>query len=151
MFRVSRRAILELAAVCLVCVGSLNAQVANGTIVGSIQDPNQAVVPDVRVTARHVATGQTFTALTATTGDYVLSQLPVGEYQIQAEAPTFATAVKNGIVLQVGKTLRIDFSLTVGQVSQRVEVETQAPLLDTDESSVGQVIGNRQVEALPLN
>ncbi len=151
MFRARRRTILELAAVCILCVGPLNAQIANGTIVGSIQDPRQAFVQGVRVTARHVATGQTFTALTSTTGDYVLSQLPVGEYQIQAEAPTFATAVENGIVLQIGKTLRIDFSLTVGQVSQRVEVETQAPLLDTDESSVGQVIGNRQVEALPLN
>lgn len=151
MFRAITRTVLGLAVVCVLCAGQLAAQIAGGTIVGTIQDASQALVPGVKVTARHVTTGQTFAAVTTTTGDYVLSQLPVGEYEIQAEAPSFATAIKKGVVLQIGKTIRIDFSLTVGQVSQNVEVSTQAPLLDTDESSVGQVIGNRQVESLPLN
>jgi outer membrane receptor protein involved in Fe transport len=127
------------------------AQNADALIVGTVHDASQAVVPGVKISVLHVATGQSFATQTNANGDYVLSGLPVGEYRIQAEAANFETSIRNGVVLEVGRTIRIDFSLSIGRVSQKTVVSGEAPLVDTEGATVGQVIGNRQVEALPLN
>src|SRR5262249_48642450 len=80
-----------------------------------------------------------------------LSNLPVGPYQIEATAPGFRTEVRTGITLEVGRTYRFDFALTVGQVAAKLEVTAEAPLLNTDKPEVAQAIDNAKIASLPLN
>ncbi len=135
----------------LLTVGPAKAQIADGVLVGTIHDASLGVIPTAKITAVHLATGQTFTTQTSSSGDYEFSGLPVGVYRLEAGAANFETSVRDGIVLEVGRTIRIDFSLNVGQVTQRTVVNAEAPLVDTEGATVGQVINNRQVESLPLN
>jgi outer membrane receptor protein involved in Fe transport len=128
-----------------------SAQVAQATVVGRIQDSSGAVIPNVPVELRRVSTNERFRAVTTDTGDYSISNLPVGSYELQASAPGMRPEVRRGLTLEVGRTYRMDFTLTVGDVSQTVEVTSQAPLLNTEKSDISQVIDNEKIVNLPLN
>lgn len=121
------------------------------TLVGTVVDPSQAVVTGAKITATHLETNQKFTTTSNSSGDYALPALPEGQYAISAEAPGFNVLTKNGIVLVVGQSLRIEFSLTVGADTQMAQVSEQSPLLETTNASIAQAITPQMVEALPLN
>ena len=142
------------ALVALVLFGWSNimqAQVAQSTVVGRIQDQSGAVLNGVQVEMIGASTNEVFKGITTDTGDYAISNLPVGTYEIRASYSGFRTEARKGLTLEVGRTYRIDFTLTVGQVLQTTEVNTEVPLLNTETAEVAQVIDNAKIIDLPLN
>src|SRR6266481_4124689 len=124
---------------------------ATAQIAGTARDQSGAVLPGVEVTVTQTETGTTRTAVTNETGSYVLSNLPIGPYRLEAGLPGFRTFVQTGIVLQVNASPAINPVLGVGQVTEQVEVQANAALVETRSSGVGQVVENARVLELPLN
>src|SRR5882724_10062911 len=118
---------------------------------GTVKDQTGAVLPGVDVTATQTDTGLKRSAVTDETGSYILPNLPVGPYRLEAALPGFRTYVQTGIVLQVGSSSVINAILGVGQVSETIEVQADAALVETRNTGVGQVIDNVRVLELPLN
>ena len=135
----------------LLASSNIRAQVDTATIVGTIRDASGAVVPGAAVAATEVNTNVKVSTHSDSEGNYVLVPLKVGTYSVTVEAMGFKTQVQSNVLLQVQDRLRVDFSLTVGAVSQTVNVTEQVPLVQTESSSLGEVIGSRQITDLPLN
>ncbi len=129
----------------------LCAQVDTGTIVGTVKDASGAVLPDASVTLTAIGTGIKTNVRTGPTGNYVATPLKIGEYSISVEAAGFKTETRKNIVLQVQDRLRVDFDLQVGDRADQVVVEDVPPALQTETSSLGDVITSGQVTNLPLN
>jgi hypothetical protein len=127
------------------------AQVDTGTLVGSVKDTSGAVLPSASVTARNVDTGASTSAKTDADGNYVLTPLKIGTYSLSVEAAGFQKEVRNGIVLNVQQNIRLDFTVSVGSVSQTAVVSGEAPLVETESASLGDVIASQQAEQMPLN
>ncbi len=124
---------------------------ATAQISGTARDQSGAVLPGVEVKVTQTETGVTRTAVTNETGSYVLPNLAVGPYRLEAALPGFRTYLQSGIVLQVNASPVINIVLEVGQVAEQVEVQANAALVDTRNSTVGSVIENERVLELPLN
>src|SRR5215468_8065354 len=123
---------------------------ATAQISGAVKDQTGAVLPGVEVTATQTATGVKRTSVTDETGSYILQNLAIGPYTIEAALPGFKTYVQTGIVLQVGTTPTVNAVLEIGQVSDQVEVQADAALVESRSSGVGNVIDNQRVLELPL-
>jgi outer membrane receptor protein involved in Fe transport len=131
--------------------GSGIAQTSFGTITGIIRDTSGAVLPDASVTVTNEQTGLTRQATTDGSGAYTVPSLPPAVYTVSAELKGFKKGVASKVNLEVTQTLRVDIALQVGEISQTVEVQAEAPLLQSETSTVGTVISNKQVVELPLN
>src|SRR5213595_2951025 len=103
------------------------------------------------MTVTQTETAVTRSAVSNETGSYVLSNLPIGPYRLEAGLPGFRTFVQTGIVLQINSSPAINPVLEVGQVSEQVEVQANAALVETRNAGVGQVVENARVLELPLN
>ena len=113
---------------------------------GTVRDQTGAVLPGVEVALMQTDTGLSRTAVTDETGSYTLPNLPVGPYRLEASLPGFRTYVQSGIVLQVGSSPTVNAVLGVGQVSDQIEVQADAALVETRTTGVGQVkIGRAHV------
>src|SRR5438105_2062050 len=130
--------------------GPLWAQ-ATAQISGSVKDQSGAVLPGVEITATQTDTGITRTTVTNETGSYALPNLALGPYRLEAALPGFRTFVQTGIVLQVNSSPVINAVMQVGQVTEEVDVQANATLVETRNSGVGQVIENVRILELPLN
>jgi hypothetical protein len=124
---------------------------ATAQISGTVRDQSNAVLPGVEVTATQTGTGISRNTVTNETGSYLLSNLPLGPYKLEAALPGFRTFVQTGIVLQVNSSPVVNPVLEVGQVRQQVEVEANAALVETRNVGVGQVIEQQRILELPLN
>ena len=124
---------------------------ASAQISGVITDPSAAVVPNAKVTATQTATGQVRTTVGGPDGIYVLPNLPVGTYRLEVQAGGFNTYIQNGILLEVSNNVSINISLHVGQTKQQVEVTANASMVQTQTTSVGQVMDDQRILDLPLN
>lgn len=131
---------------CLLSVPAL-AQVA--TVTGLITDPAGAAIPDARVTATNIQTGVITSAPSTSEGYYTIGQLPPGTYSIKVEKSGFGTSTRS-IVLTVGQVVRLDVTAQLSTVSTQVEVEASGVLLESQTSTIGQLVDNRRVEELPL-
>src|SRR5262249_41945446 len=120
-------------------------------ISGAVKDQTGAVLPGVEVTMMQTDTGFKRAAITDETGSYNILNLPVGPYRLEAALPGFRTYVQTGIVLQVNSNPVINAALQVGQVSDEVNVQADAALVETRSTGVGQVMDNVRVVELPLN
>lgn len=120
-------------------------------ISGTVRDPAGAVVAGAEVTATQTDTGAKRTVNTDATGSYVLPNLPVGPYRLEATAQGFRTYIQTGILLQVADNPVINPTLNVGQVSEQVEVEAAAAQVETRDAGVSQVMDSTRVVELPLN
>ncbi|MGH9433973.1 MAG: carboxypeptidase regulatory-like domain-containing protein, partial [Terriglobia bacterium] len=129
----------------------LQAQVDTATLVGTVRDATGAVIPSATVTATNLDTNIKTAVKSGPDGNYVITPLKISRYAVTAEANGFKTETRENIVLNVEDRLRIDFDLQVGTVSQTVEVTGQAPLVQSESSSLGDVITSQQVSELPLN
>src|SRR5262249_35007415 len=116
---------------------------ATGQISGTVRDQSGAVLPGVEITATQTDTGVARMTVSNETGLFVLPNLPVGPYKFEASLPGFRTYVQNGIVLQVNSNPAINPVLEVGQVSEQVEVQANAELVETRSTGVGQVVENQ--------
>ena len=126
---------------------------AQGTaqVGGTVRDQSGAVLPGVEVTATETETGLARKTVTNETGSYVLPNLPIGPYRLEATLPGFRTFVQTGIVLQVNSNPVINPILEVGQVAEQVQVEANATQVETRSAGVGQVVETQRILDLPLN
>lgn len=122
-----------------------------GTITGTVTDLVGAVLPGVFVTITNQDTNAERTFVTDERGDYNVPLLPVGKYRIEATLTGFKTRVAESIDLSVDDRLRIDLTLQIGEIAERLVVTEAAPLVQSETSSVGIVIDNQKVVELPLN
>jgi hypothetical protein len=129
----------------------LTAVSPNGTIVGTVLDPSGLPVPGARLIIRNPATNATREAETAASGEYFAAVLPAATYDVAVEAPNFRRAVREGVKLDVGQTVRVDFRLELGEFGQSITVEGALPLVQADRSGLGQVVDGRKLVELPLN
>ena len=118
--------LLFLFAILLLTAATLLGQETTGTIVGTVRDSSGAVMPDVSVTVRNVATNSARTVQANGSGDYSAPLLQPGTYQVTVERTGFRSAVYNGISLEINQTVRVDALLEVGNQTQRVEVTEEA-------------------------
>src|SRR5829696_7326510 len=137
--------------VTVVLVASpLIAQRDLGSILGTISDPQGAVIAGDKELITEDATGQKYTAETDEGGNYIRSLLKAGTYSIEVEAPGFKKAVQRGILLAGGDRVGVNLQLTVGEITQSVEVEAVAPLLQTENTTLGDTMQAKTVSELPL-
>ena len=135
----------------ILCSLSLWAQKDSGAIAGTIRDTSGAVVVDAEVTVRDLDRGTVFNTRSNQLGDFTASPLKIGRYQITAEKSGFKKAVAGPIVVNVDSKPAVSITLPVGSIHEVVTVTTQAPLLETETSDLGQLVNSRQAETLPLN
>lgn len=125
--------------------------VANAQIHGTVSDPSGAVVPGAQVKVTQTETGRIPTTVSGSDGSYVLPNLPVGPYKLEVSNTAFMTHVQSGINLQVGNNAQINVVLRVGAVTQEVQVSADVAMVETQDTSVSQVIDQQRIIALPLN
>jgi hypothetical protein len=150
MTQTRRANILVLLLFLLIAPATLFGQ-STAQISGIVTDQSGAILPGVELTATQTETGLVRTVVTNETGAYVLPNLPVGPYRLEAGLPGFRRYVRTGIVLQVGNNTVINVLLEVGQVSETVEVQADTALVETRATGISQVIDNTRVLELPLN
>jgi hypothetical protein len=132
-------------------ISGLFAQVViTSTIVGTVKDPQGAVVAGAQVTLKNVDTGVQSKSLTDSSGDYQFSSLLAGHYQMQVDSVGFGQAISTSIPLENGKTQRVNVTLKMSKVTQVVAVTSAASLVKTDDANVSEVIQNDYVRNLPI-
>src|SRR6266581_4494407 len=137
--------------VIFLCGHLASAQVTTATIAGVVQDASGAVIPGVSITAKNVETGVTRTATTDEGGRYTVPELTLGNYEVEAQLPGFQTEVRSGITLTVGRSAVVNFSLKVGQVSDKVTITAEAPLVESTTATMSSLVDERTIRELPLN
>ena len=136
---------------CLALCSSAFAQNDRASITGRVTDPSGASVAAASVKVTNINTGATFDATANDDGRYVVpSVLQVGIYKVEASKSGFKTAVSDNIELRIGDVREVNLALQVGSASEQVTVTAEAPLLNTETSSQGEVIAGRQITELPL-
>src|SRR5215475_6634656 len=130
---------------------STSAQTYTATVTGTVSDPQGAAVPKIRVVATNQGTKLEYSAQTSDSGVYTIPFLPIGVYVLSIEASGFKKLVSNELKLEVNQTARIDLQLQVGGVNEIVNIQDVAPILQTENVMVGQVITGNTTTALPLN
>lgn len=134
----------------LTITASLFAQADRGSISGTITDSSGAAAPGVPLTLQNQATNLTYSAASSAAGAYSFLNLPVGVYNLTAAAKGFQRSETTGIQVQVNQQSRVDISLQVGDVTQTVEVQASAPLIQSESTDVGTVIDSNRFLNLPL-
>ena len=124
-------------------------QIRAGTITGTVSDASKSVVPGATVVVTNEATNVGTELVTNEAGVYTALYLPAGTYKIAISMPGFAQFVRTGIVLSSTEVARVDVELAVAQASETVTVSLEAPLLQTDRTSVSGAVGAEMIEALP--
>lgn len=142
------KAVVLLALFCLLAGWLLASPV--GSIAGSVKDASGAYMTGAKVTLTNTATNARIETATDQNGEYQFLQLAPSTYSLAVEAKGFKRALSNAVV-QVDQITHADFNLEVGDVSQSVQVEAVAPLLETDKSTLSSVVDTRTIESMPLN
>ncbi len=131
--------------------GAVWGQTASTQILGLVTDATGAVVPNATVTAKRVETGDARTTQTNETGNYIFPLVDSGTYEVTCSAAGFKTEVRRNVPLELNQKARLDFQLEVGQQAETVEVSSAAPLLKTEDATLGSVVDHRRIVELPLN
>src|SRR6266550_3064561 len=126
-----------LAGLVLSGVVQMPAQTTFATITGIVTDPNRAVMPNVVITATHIASNYRYTTNSNEAGYYTLAQLREGEYELSAKFPGFKEYVATGIGLAARDVRRLDVKLEVGALETKMEVSAAAALIETESARVG--------------
>jgi hypothetical protein len=141
---------LKILLLTLVTAAASLAQTTLGTLTGRVTDPSDAAIVSAKVRATNTGTRLEFATTTTESGNFVLQQLPVGDYELTIEAPGFRKAIRKGLTVNVAQTLNVDTRLEVGAVDQSVEVTGEVPSLQTATSDLGTVINRNKLMDLPL-
>lgn len=142
-------------AVSLLALVSLSimawAQTTSTSILGSVSDSSGSVMSGAKVTLTNVRTGVKAETTTTSSGDFVFPLIDVGEYEVSVEMSGFKSETRKGVLVQINEKVRVDFNLSVGQVTERIEVSAAATQLKTDEVSLGTAVEQRRLVELPVN
>lgn len=153
--RISGKCIGSGAAVCLLIAlagtSLLLGQVSTGTILGTIADQSDAVLPGVEVMATNTETGITRSTVSGSRGEYRIPALPPRTYEVTARLSGFQTGVHSGFTLNVGQQAAIHFTLQVGSVAESVTVTGEAPMVETTNAMVSGVVDPTMMREIPLN
>jgi len=150
------RLIIRVATILSLCSLAIPvaAQATTGAVAqisGSVSDPSGAIVAGAQVKATQTNTGFSRTAVTGSDGGYVLPNLSIGPYELEVTSSGFNTYLQRGIILQVNDNVTVNVKLQVGDVTQNVEVNENASMVQMHSTSVSQVIEQRRLVKLPLN
>jgi hypothetical protein len=127
------------------------ASAQNATIVGTVTDPSGSVIANVKISITHMETNLVSSLTTNDSGQYVAVDVPIGHYNIKAEASGFKVAEQKGLVLQVGDRTRVDFQLVLGAATETVTVEANAVRIQADSGEVSNVIDDQQMTQIAVN
>jgi hypothetical protein len=127
------------------------AQLPTATILGDAKDASGGVLPNATVTVTNVDTGLTRTVKTSDDGEYRFPELPVGRYEVKGEHAGFKTVTRNGITLEVTQQAVINLEFEVGSAEQRVVVTEEAPMINTQDATLGGTVNETKMSELPLN
>jgi len=144
-------AMLALLAWVTVPPSSIQAQVAGASLSGTVSDASGAALAGAKVAIENLATGVSRATTTDANGFYTAPNLLPGTYEITILATGFATQVRKGITLTVGGQSTINFTMRVGAVNEKIEVTSEAPVLQTSSSDISAVVNSTTVRELPLN
>src|SRR5580658_102396 len=138
--------------VCLLTIAPvLFGQGISGHIIGTVEDTSDAVIPNAQLTITNQETGVITHAESNGVGEFRSDNLPPGTYRVKVGAAGFRDSVSDGNIVTVDSNIRVDVKMLVGTSSQTVEVTASNPLVDTTDSSLGEVMNEDEVEGLPLN
>jgi Carboxypeptidase regulatory-like domain/TonB dependent receptor/TonB-dependent Receptor Plug Domain len=136
----------------LLISSSLIAQTFRGTILGTVTDPQGAVVAGAKVTVRNVDTGLERTSQTSADGSYAISELPIGTYTVTISQSGFQTSVTSGLSVNVASEKRVDVALKTGTASDTVSVSAESlPQVETTTDTLGGTLTSEAIENLPVN
>ena len=142
---------MRVVAIFLIAAAAVFGQTASTQILGLVTDSSGAVVPGANVTASRVETGDRRTTTSNETGNYIFPLVDSGTYEVTCSASGFKTEVRRNITLELNQKARIDFQLQVGQQAETIEVSSSAPLLKTEDATLGSVVEHKRIIELPLN
>src|SRR6202790_3229241 len=131
--------------------GQAYAQVAGATLTGPVKDPSGAVVPNAQVSITDIDTSVSRSVSSNAAGLYTAPNLLPGNYELRVTSTGFRTQVERGITLTVGAQQQLDITMQVGQISQTVEITTEAPTVELTSSELGATVNSTTVRELPLN
>jgi len=143
--------VLVIVTIHILGAGQAYAQVAGATLTGAVTDSSGATLPNAQVTITDVATGEARTVSSNAAGLYVAPNLLPGSYDVKVAATGFKTQLQKGVTLTVGAEQVLDFAMQVGQMSQTVEVTTEAPTVELTSSELSATVNATTVRELPLN
>jgi hypothetical protein len=126
------------------------AQTDRGTITGTVSDTTDAVIPGASIVATNTQTTARYETISTETGNYTLTQMPSGTYELTVELPGFRKYVRQGISVLAATTLRIDVALEVGAASDEVTVTADAPLLRTETGELSHNVRSDTMNDLPV-
>jgi Carboxypeptidase regulatory-like domain/TonB dependent receptor len=138
-------------ALLLVQPSPLRAQIDQGAIRGTVQDPSGGVIPGAKVTLTNEETGLALETSSGGDGTYTFSPIKIGTYSVATTKEGFETVTVPHVAVHVNEQVKADVTLPPGQVTQRVEVTSALPVLQTQSSTVGQDLSSQQVNDLPLS
>jgi hypothetical protein len=127
------------------------AQSITGSITGVVTDSTGSVIPTAEVLVTNKGTNIQSSARTDSGGNYTIPLLPRGEYRVEVVSPGFKRFLRDGIVLQVQQTARVDVQLAVGELAESVMVTADAARLETENATLSKIVDNRAIVNLPLN
>jgi hypothetical protein len=127
------------------------AQVDAGAISGTVKDSSGGVISGAKVTLANEDTSQQLSTTSGSDGEYVFAPIKIGHYSVSVEIQGFRRVQQNNVSVDVQQKVVVDITLLPGSTTETVEVNAEPPALQTQDASVGQVIGERTVNALPLN
>jgi outer membrane receptor protein involved in Fe transport len=142
---------LAAAVLFLLALAAPLAAQTTASIRGTVKDTVGGAVPGVTVTATQTETSERRTAVTGNGGGYLFANLPLGPYSVRAELEGFKTAVRDGIELTLNRTATVDLVLEVGEISEMVTVQGEAPLVEASTNEMGTLVDRRRVVELPLS
>ena len=146
-----RMSILMLLAAGLLLPSAVAAQTTTATVAGTVADQSGAALPGVTIVIKNVETGTSRTLVTDETGRYRAASLEPGNYDVSAALQGFQTHLRRGVGLTMGQEVTLTHMLSVGQMSEQVEVRGDATLVNTTTSTVAQLVDQQQIRELPLN
>src|SRR5437762_4160970 len=127
----------------ILCSSMALAQRDLGTIIGTITDPQGAAVPNAKVTITEDATGLTYEITSSGEGEFIRPLLKPGTYTVTAEAAGFRRVAQQNVVLVGGDRVGVPLTLTVGDISQAIEISAQAPVLQTESTTLGATLDRK--------
>jgi len=143
--------VFSLSLILLASLGYAHGQAGvTGSILGRVSDATDAAIPGATVTIIDTATGLKHVLTTNDAGEYTAAELPTGPYSVKVQASGFGTRTEN-LAISVAQQARVDAQLTLGTAETLINVDASAVTLDTDTSSVSQLVSQKQVDSLPLN